>query len=123
MVRSSRGGNTELERYELTYEGNPRNTNKSCPDKCRKLGKYVPALAGVKVVRQWAGWLDSMVDRLPVIQEIPEIPGLILACGFSGHGFAIGPAVGKCVAQLVVGEPACVDLSGLEYNRFKPHNC
>lgn len=117
------GGNTDLERYELTYDGKARNTNKSCPDKCRTVGKYIPALAGAKVVRQWAGWLDSMVDRLPVMQEIPEVPGLILACGFSGHGFAIGPAAGKCVAQLVVGETPCVDLTGLEYDRFRPHGC
>lgn len=117
------GGNTDLERYELTYDGKARNTNKSCPDKARTAGKYIPALADAKVVRQWAGWLDSMVDRLPVMQEIPEIPGLILACGFSGHGFAIGPAAGKCIAQLAVGESPCVDLSALRYDRFKPHGC
>ena len=74
----------------------------------------------VKVVRHWAGWLDSMVDRLPIIQEIPEVPGLILACGFSGHGFAIGPAVGKVGAELALGEPTCVDVSALNYDRFKP---
>lgn len=61
-----------------------------------------------------------MVDRLPIIQEIPEVPGLILACGFSGHGFAIGPAVGKVVAELALGEPTCVDVSALNYDRFKP---
>ena len=117
------GGNTELERYERTYDAKARNTNKAGPDKCRQAAKYIPQLSGVKLIRQWAGWLDSMVDRLPVIQEIPEIPGLILACGFSGHGFAIGPAAGKCVSQLVLGEEPCVDLSSLKYDRFKAHGC
>ena len=55
-----------------------------------------------------------------IIQEIPEVPGLVLACGFSGHGFAIGPAVGKIVTQIVMGEPTSVDVSALDYERFKP---
>ena len=48
------------------------------------------------------------------------MPGLVLACGFSGHGFAIGPAVGKIVTQIVMGEPTSVDVSALDYERFKP---
>ena len=114
------GGNTNLERYEECYDDRPINTGKQSPDKCRAIGKFIPALKDVKVVRHWAGWLDSMVDRLPIIQEIPEVPGLVLACGFSGHGFAIGPAVGKIVTQIVMGEPTSVDVSALDYERFKP---
>ena len=117
------GGNTNLERYEECYDDKPMNTNKQVSDKCRIIGQFVPALKGVKVVRYWAGWLDSMVDRLPVIQELEEIPGLVLACGFSGHGFAIGPAVGQVVSQIVMGEPTCVDVSALRYDRFKPTGC
>lgn len=114
------GGNTNLERYEECYDDKPINTDKQAADKCRAVAKFLPGLKNVKVVRHWAGWLDSMVDRLPIIQEIPEVPGLILACGFSGHGFAIGPAVGKVVAELALGEPTCVDVSALNYDRFKP---
>ena len=117
------GGNTQLERYEETYDAQPRCANKSAPDKCRAVMKYIPALADVKIIRQWAGWLDSMVDRLPVIQEIPEVPGLVLACGFSGHGFAIGPAVGQVVEEIVMEEKTCVDVSGLRYDRFKAAGC
>lgn len=114
------GGNTNLERYEECYDDKPINTGKQSSDKCRAVAKFLPILKNVKVVRHWAGWLDSMVDKLPIIQEIPEVPGLILACGFSGHGFAIGPAVGRVLAEIVVGAPPCVDVSGLCYDRFKP---
>ena len=117
------GGNTNLERYEECYDDKPMNTNKQASDKCRIIGQFVPALKNAKVVRQWAGWLDSMVDRLPIIQEPDEVPGLVLACGFSGHGFAIGPAVGLVVSQMVLGEPVCVDVSALTYDRFKPSGC
>ena len=114
------GGNTNLERYEECYDDKPINTDKQTSDKCRSIAKFVPALKNVKVVRHWAGWLDSMVDRLPIIQEINEVPGLILACGFSGHGFATGPAVGRVLSEIVMGEPTCVDVSALSYDRFKP---
>lgn len=117
------GGNTNLERYEECYDARPINTNKHSPDKCRAIGKFIPALENVKVVRHWAGWLDSMVDRLPIIQEINEVPGLVLACGFSGHGFAIGPAVGQVLMEIVTGKPTCVDVSALDYERFKPTGC
>ena len=117
------GGNTNLERYEECYDDRPINTGKQTSDKCRAIGIFLPSLKNVKVVRHWAGWLDSMVDRLPVIQETQEVPGLVLACGFSGHGFAIAPAVGKVVAEIVLGEPTCVDVSALNYDRFKPTGC
>lgn len=113
------GGNTEIERYELTYEGKARNTNKSTPNNARKAVRYFPALEHVKIVRWWAGWLDSMSDRLPIIEENPENPGLVLSCGYSGHGFGIGPAAGRVTAEIVAGEKTSVDVSALKYNRFK----
>lgn len=113
------GGNTNLERYEKTYDAQPRSTASSSANKCSNIMKHIPALAEAKIIRQWAGWLDSCVDRLPVIQEIPEVPGLVLACGFSGHGFAIGPAVGKVVSEIVLGQKTSVDVSKLAYDRFK----
>lgn len=113
------GGNTEIERYELTYDDRARNTNKSMPDKARKGAKWMPVLKDVKVVRYWAGWLDSMVDKHPIIQEIPEVPGLVLSCGYSGHGFAPGPAAGLVTAEVVAGVPTSVDISSLAYDRFK----
>jgi sarcosine oxidase subunit beta len=63
--------------------------------------------------------MDHMVDGVPVIDRIDEVPGLILACGFSGHGFGIAPAVGMTVSELVEGTKTTVDISGLTYDRFK----
>lgn len=47
------GGNTNLERYEECYDDRPINTGKQSPDKCRAIGKFIPALKDVKVVRHW----------------------------------------------------------------------
>ena len=86
---------------------------------CRGIMGYFPNLADVKIVRTWAGMIDDCIDHVPVIDRIEEVPGLILACGFTGHGFGIGPAVGKILSELVEGKETCADISGLRYDRFR----
>lgn len=45
--------------------------------------------------------------------------GYYLACGFSGTGFKIAPAVGACLAELIVtGEAKTVDISPFAVERF-----
>lgn len=86
---------------------------------CRAVIGYIPLLADAKIVRTWGGWLDMCYDDVPVISKIDEIPGLIAACGFTGHGFGTAPSVGLMLAQMTLGEETVVDLSALRYDRFK----
>jgi sarcosine oxidase subunit beta len=63
--------------------------------------------------------LSSLSDETPnkhAIIDIP-IPGLIIATGFSGHGFMHSPATGQIVASLVKGEKPAIDISELKLNR------
>ena len=87
---------------------------------CRAIMSYVPALKDAKIVRSWAGWLDNAFDGVPFISRVDEAPGLILAFGFTGHGFGTAPAVGLMLSQMVAGEETVVDISVLRYDRFKP---
>jgi glycine/D-amino acid oxidase-like deaminating enzyme len=68
----------------------------------------LPSLANVPVTAQWAGYIDSTPDGVPAIGET-GIPGFILAAGFSGHGFGIGPGAGHLIADLITGAPPIVD--------------
>ena len=86
---------------------------------CRAIMGYIPLLADAKIVRTWGGWLDNCYDGVPVISKVDEVPGLILACGFTGHGFGTAPSVGLMLSQMVVGEDTVVDISALRYDRFK----
>ncbi len=86
---------------------------------CRAIIGYIPLLKDAKIVRTWGGWLDDCYDGVPVISKVEEAPGLILACGFTGHGFGSAPSVGLMLAQMVMGEDTIVDLSALRYDRFK----
>ena len=77
-----------------------------------------PGLGPVRLKSAWAGMIDTMPDVVPVIDHVAAIPGLVVATGLSGHGFGIGPAVGRVVADLVAGNPVGHDLSRFRLSRF-----
>jgi sarcosine oxidase, subunit beta len=60
-----------------------------------------PRMAGVRIVRSWAGLEAQTLDNIPVIGFSPKAQGLIHSFGYSGHGFQLGPIVGSAVADLV----------------------
>ena len=63
--------------------------------------RLFPMLAGVSVMRAWVGIEAWCIDDRPIIGPVPSLDGLILATGFSGHGFAISPGVGSLLARYV----------------------
>jgi len=89
---------------------------------CRNIISYFPALARIKVLRAWSGWMDDCAGHIPVISFVEEAPGLILACGFSGHGFGISPCVGKILSEMAadgaVDPKSGLDISPFRYDRF-----
>jgi sarcosine oxidase subunit beta len=79
----------------------------------------VPPLAQAGIQRGWAGLYDTTPDSNPILGPVPGLSGFIMAAGFSGHGFMLSPAVGECLAEMVItGESKAVDLSPLSINRF-----
>ncbi|MGO2025988.1 MAG: NAD(P)/FAD-dependent oxidoreductase [Brevibacterium aurantiacum] len=77
-----------------------------------------PALGNVEAKRGWAGLYEMTPDHNALIGEAEELSGFFYACGFSGHGFLMGPAVGEVVADLMTGHQPFVDVSGLDKRRF-----
>lgn len=73
---------------------------------------------GLRIVKSWAGLIDVLPDALPVLEAPTSLPGLIVATGFSGHGFGLGPAVGRHVARLGRGEEPDPILLPLGLERF-----
>ncbi|MDE1917338.1 MAG: FAD-binding oxidoreductase [Sphingomonadales bacterium] len=85
-----------------------------------RASELVPSLRKVPVVASWAGYVDSTPDGVPVIGEVPSVPGMILAAGFSGHGFGIGPGAGHLAADLATGSAPIVDPQDYSLSRFLP---
>ncbi len=77
-----------------------------------------PAFRDVPVVQHWAGYIDVTPDVIPYISPIASLPGLVVATGFSGHGFGIGPAAGRLAAQLATGDRPSVDPAPFRHERF-----
>ena len=109
----------ELNNKDTGPKNSPSNAAITAPCICRGIMKYFPALENAKIVRTWAGYLDICQDGVPVLGFVDEVPGLVVACAFSGHGFGIAPAVGEQLARLIIDGKTTVDISGLRYGRFK----
>ena len=62
-----------------------------------------PPLSARSVARSWAGIEAFTSDDLPVLGPVPGLDGLLVAAGFSGHGFALVPTVGDVLARLALG--------------------
>ena len=80
--------------------------------------KAFPVLQSTQIEQRWAGYIDVTPDAVPVISTIDQIPGFHLASGFSGHGFGIGPAAGRLMADLVTGRAPIVDPAAFRFDRF-----
>jgi glycine/D-amino acid oxidase-like deaminating enzyme len=83
-----------------------------------RLGERYPALKGIKLAEAWAGMIDVTPDAVPVLGEDQRIRGLHFATGLSGHGFGIGPAIGRIMSDLLTGRPPGHDLTRFRPERF-----
>lgn len=77
-----------------------------------ELAEFVPEFAELKLVRGWAGlYAMNTLDGNAILGEWPELEGLFLANGFSGHGLQQAPAVGRYIAELITRQTHALDLS------------
>lgn len=82
----------------------------------RRMVRLVPKLAGVKVLRQWAGSYEMTPDGNPICGQTP-IRGLYLSTGMSGHGFMFGPVLGELMAELMDCGSSSIDLDEFRFDR------
>ena len=84
----------------------------------RDLQEVFPVFRKAAVAQQWAGLIDVTPDAVPVISEVDTVPGLVVATGFSGHGFGIGPAAGRLAAEIATARAPIVDPTPFRFSRF-----
>jgi len=81
------------------------------------LEKYIPDAAG-KLISANSCIYTNSVDEDFIVDYLPDSDKrVILACGFSGHGFKFVPAMGELLSQMAQGQKA-VELNFLGLNRF-----
>lgn len=74
----------------------------------RMVARY-PGLERGEVRKRWSGLVTMSPDSHPLLGPLP-LAGLYCACGFSGQGMKIAPAVGEAMAGLVAGDAASAAL-------------
>jgi sarcosine oxidase, subunit beta len=81
--------------------------------------RRLPAIENASLASGWAGLYDVTPDANPVLGPMPQVEGLLMAAGFSGHGFMHAPAVGQLVAEIIAdGEATTIDISPFRIERF-----
>jgi len=80
--------------------------------------QWFPQLDRAAIQSIWAGYIDGTPDNVPILEALRKPVGLVLACGTSGHGFAMGPIFGSVIADLVAGGRPEFDLEGMRLSRF-----
>lgn len=111
------GGSSGLDAYSPEDENKPT-SGMTAPSICRGIISYFPEMAEFKIIRTWAGYIDDSADHIPVISHVEEVPGLIVACGFSGHGFGISPSVGMLLSEMAMDQPTTLNIEPFRYDRF-----
>jgi sarcosine oxidase, subunit beta len=84
--------------------------------------ELLPAVKEQRIAHSWCGLEAQSIDNIPFIGSIPGSDGLTIAVGFSGHGFALAPAVGRCIADQINGHPVpeLEELSPARIANFQP---
>lgn len=84
-----------------------------------QLYNRAPGFDAVKVVRHWVGhYAYNTLDQNAILGPHPDMPGLWLMNGFSGHGLQQAPAVGRGMAEhILTGGWQSIDLSDLSVDR------
>ncbi len=80
---------------------------------------YYPRASQVRMMRQWAGMYDVTPDHRPILGGVPCLDGYYHICGFSGHGFMLGPVTGRRMANYITTGRSDEIIDSLSLDRFE----
>lgn len=84
--------------------------------------EVIPKLGQCSIKAFWGGLIDLTPDAIPVIDKIEEYDGLIVASGFSGHGFGIAPAISGILSDLTMKKVPRLPIDPFSFYRFEKNN-
>ncbi|MGF7159890.1 glycine/D-amino acid oxidase-like deaminating enzyme [Rhodoligotrophos appendicifer] len=96
----------------------PHPNTKKVSRNMKEIQNIFPHLAKLELAQTWAGRIDLTPDVIPIIDRPASEHAIFVAVGFSGHGFALGPSIGKQLAEWIVRGSPSIDLSRFRLSRF-----
>ncbi|MGI9508033.1 MAG: NAD(P)/FAD-dependent oxidoreductase [Geminicoccaceae bacterium] len=118
LTTSVRWRADEVTPFEKTRMLDPEPDHALLDDVLAAAKDLYPQLRDISSADRWAGMIDVMPDELPVLGPVASHPGLLIATGFSGHGFGSGPVAGHAMASLAQGKTLLFDLHDFRLERF-----
>jgi len=83
------------------------------------LHRRIPAFSNATLIEARVGLYEMTPDHNGIVGEHPELRGLLMAAGFSGHGLMMAPATGKAISEIIVrGRSETFDVGPLDPGRF-----
>jgi glycine/D-amino acid oxidase-like deaminating enzyme len=81
------------------------------------LGRFIPGADGPLLAVRTCLYTNTP-DSHFIIDRHPHLPGVAIACGFSGHGFKFASVVGEVLADLSVSGSTMHPVGFLGLGRF-----
>ena len=107
------GGHRAFNGYDI------RSENQVIRGIAERAMRFLPVLKDVSCIRAYAGIRPWVIDHLPIVSEVEEVPGFYIASGHEGDGISMAPITGKMITQLISGEKTDFDISRLRFSRYK----
>jgi glycine/D-amino acid oxidase-like deaminating enzyme len=95
----------------------PEINQKLVAQNLRAFFRVFPELEGLGAQRTWAGRIDATPDLVPIMSRC-GLGNVLLVAGFNGHGFALAPAVGEIISELVLDGRSSLDINAFRLSRF-----
>jgi sarcosine oxidase subunit beta len=122
------GGTREFVGYDR------RTTHRALRAILKHAVSLVPALKDISIIRSFAGLRPYTSDGLPILGEVENLKGFIMAAGHEGDGIALSAVTGKIISEIIAdGRTSLnIDMGKLSLSRFKEedihgfresHNC
>lgn len=87
-------------------------------DRAEKIARRIMPLGQRLDAEPWRGARPCLPDMLPIIGRAPRHRSLWLAFGHAHHGFTLGPATGRLLAEAMTDTPPFCDLKPFAADRF-----
>jgi len=75
----------------------------------RRAIEYMPALAGISIIRTWTGFRAATPDNLPVVGPCPGRENVYLATGHEGLGITTSLGTAQLLAGMITGVTPDID--------------
>ncbi len=85
-----------------------------------KMARYFPQILHANLLRIWIGYYLKTPDHHPLIGTVPGTENVLMATGFSGHGYMMAPIVGEELANMIInGKPRLHYTEELDPGRYE----